>query len=130
MQLFVKALEQEVSKLDRNGVRLRVIGDLTPFEPRLRELIRQAEESTASNTRLDLTIAANYGGRWDVTQAINKMLAAQPEKRAAWTLSLIHISSRSKKRLYAACTQHKFTHSPNKGARQNSICLLYTSRCV
>lgn len=85
MQLFVKALEQEVSKLDRNGVRLRVIGDLTPFEPRLRELIRQAEENTAGNTRLDLTIAANYGGRWDITQAINKMLATQPEKLAAWS---------------------------------------------
>jgi len=85
MQLFVKALEQEVEKLDRNGVRLRVIGDLTPFEPRLRELIRQAEEKTAGNTRLDLTIAANYGGRWDISQAMNQMLAAHPEKRAGWS---------------------------------------------
>jgi len=84
MQLFVKALEQEVEKLDRNGVRLRVIGDLAPFESRLRELISQAEEKTAGNTRLDLTIAANYGGRWDITQAVNQMLAAQPEKRAGW----------------------------------------------
>ena len=84
MQLFVKALEQEVEKLDRNGVRLRVIGDLAPFEPRLRELISQAEEKTARNTRLDLTIAANYGGRWDISQAVNQMLAAQPEKRAGW----------------------------------------------
>ena len=84
MQLFVKALEQEVEKLDRNGVRLRVIGDLAPFEPRLRELISQAEEKTAGNTRLDLTIAANYGGRWDISQAVNQMLAAQPEKRAGW----------------------------------------------
>ena len=84
MQLFVKALEQEVEKLDRNGVRLRVIGDLAPFEPRLRELISQAEEKSAGNTRLDLTIAANYGGRWDITQAVNQMLAAQPEKRAGW----------------------------------------------
>jgi len=84
MQLFVKALEQEVEKLDRNGVRLRVIGDLAPFEPRLRELISQAEEKTVGNTRLDLTIAANYGGRWDITQAVNQMLAAQPEKRAGW----------------------------------------------
>ncbi|HSG23276.1 MAG TPA: polyprenyl diphosphate synthase, partial [Azonexus sp.] len=84
MQLFVKALEQEVEKLHRNGVRLRVIGDLAPFEPRLRELISQAEESTAGNTRLDLTIAANYGGRWDITQAVNRMLVAQPEKREAW----------------------------------------------
>lgn len=84
MQLFVKALEQEVEKLNRNGVRLRVIGDLSPFEPRLRELIAQAEATTAVNTRLDLTIAANYGGRWDITHAINKMLAAQPEKRQGW----------------------------------------------
>lgn len=85
MQLFVKALEQEVEKLDRNGVRLRVIGDLVPFEPRLRELIRQAEEKTAANTRLDLTIAANYGGRWDISQAINRMLISQPEKREGWS---------------------------------------------
>lgn len=85
MQLFVKALEQEVEKLDRNGVRLRVIGDLVPFEPRLRELIRQAEEKTAANTRLDLTIAANYGGRWDITQAVNRMLISQPEKREGWS---------------------------------------------
>lgn len=84
MQLFVKALEQEVEKLNRNGVRLRVIGDLSPFEPRLRELIAQAEAITAGNTQLELTIAANYGGRWDITQAINKMLVAQPEKRQDW----------------------------------------------
>jgi len=84
MQLFVKALEQEVEKLDRNGVRLRVIGDLSRFEPRLQELIRQAEENTVGNTRLDLTIAANYGGRWDIMQATNRMLAAQPEKREGW----------------------------------------------
>lgn len=84
MQLFVKALEQEVEKLDRNGVRLRVIGDLTRFEPRLQELIRQAEEKTAGNTRLDLTIAANYGGRWDIMQAVNQMLAGQPESNQGW----------------------------------------------
>lgn len=84
MQLFVKALEQEVEKLDRNGVRLRVIGDLSRFEPRLQELIQQAEAKTAGNTRLDLTIAANYGGRWDIMQATNRMLAAQPEKRGNW----------------------------------------------
>ncbi len=84
MQLFVKALEQEVEKLDRNGVRLRVVGDLTRFEPKLQELIQQAEEKTKGNTRLDLTIAANYGGRWDVMQAVNRMLVAQPEHSQAW----------------------------------------------
>lgn len=84
MQLFVKALEQEVEKLDRNGVRLRVIGDLARFDSRLQQLIRDAEARTAGNTRLQLTIAANYGGRWDIMQATNRMLAAQPEKRADW----------------------------------------------
>jgi undecaprenyl diphosphate synthase len=84
MQLFVKALEQEVEKLDRNGVRLRVIGDLCRFEPRLQDLIRQAEAKTAGNTRLDLTIAANYGGRWDIMQATNRMLITRPEKREGW----------------------------------------------
>jgi undecaprenyl diphosphate synthase len=85
MQLFVKALEQEVEKLDRNGVRLRVVGELSAFEPRLQQLIRQAEAQTAGNSRLDLTIAANYGGRWDIMQAMNRMLATQPEKREGWT---------------------------------------------
>ena len=84
MQLFVKALEQEVDKLDRNSVRLRVIGDLSRFDTRLQGLIRSAEERTAANSRLHLTIAANYGGRWDIMQAVNAMLAAQPEKRAGW----------------------------------------------
>ena len=63
LQLFIKALEQEVDKLDRNGVRLRVIGDLSRFEKRLQELIVAAEARTAANTRLHLTIAANYVGR-------------------------------------------------------------------
>ena len=84
MQLFVKALEQEVERLDRNGVRLRIIGDLSRFDARLQELIQQAMDKTAANTRLDLTIAANYGGRWDIMQAVNAMLAAKPEKRDGW----------------------------------------------
>ncbi len=85
MQLFVKALEQEVEKLGRNGVRLRVVGDLSRFEPRLQELIRRAEETTAGNSRLELTIAANYGGRWDIMQAVNRMAAADPVRCGAWS---------------------------------------------
>lgn len=84
MQLFVKALEQEVEKLDRNGVRLRVVGDLSPFDPALQNLIRAAEARTAQHTRLTLTIAANYGGRWDIMQAVNQMAANCPEKRGKW----------------------------------------------
>lgn len=84
MQLFVKALQQEVVKLNRNGVRLRIIGDVSRFDSKLQQLIRDAEAQTAANDKLNLTIAANYGGRWDIMQAVNRMLAARPEKREGW----------------------------------------------
>jgi undecaprenyl diphosphate synthase len=84
MNLFVAALEQEVDKLHANGVRLRVVGDLSRFEPRLRELIRRSEDTTAGNTRLHLTIAANYGGRWDILQAVNRMTVASPDKAGTY----------------------------------------------
>jgi undecaprenyl diphosphate synthase len=74
MRLFITALEREVGKLHANGIRLRVVGDLDRFEPRIRELIRRAETKTARNTRLTLTIAANYGGRWDILQATKKLI--------------------------------------------------------
>ena len=79
MQLFLRALEQEVVKLDENGIRFKVIGDTSRFEPRIRELIAAGEALTAQNTRLTLTIAANYGGRWDIAQAAHKLIAANPE---------------------------------------------------
>ncbi len=78
MRLFVQALEREVSKLQEQGVRLRVVGDLSAFEPKLQTLIAQAQANTAHNDRLHLTIAANYGGRWDVLQAMKKMLTIDP----------------------------------------------------
>ena len=79
MRLFITALEREVSSLAANGIRLRVVGDLTAFEPRLRELVARGVERTAGNTRMTLTIAANYGGRWDVLQAMRAMLQARPD---------------------------------------------------
>jgi undecaprenyl diphosphate synthase len=72
MQLFLKALEQEVEKLHGNGIRFRVIGDLSAFDPVIVEHIRRAEALTAANDRLVLTVAANYGGRWDILQAANR----------------------------------------------------------
>jgi len=77
MGLFVSALEDEVGTLHKNGVRLRFIGDLTPFNPRLQALIASAEARTAGNDRLVLSIAANYGGRWDIQQAFTRWLKAQ-----------------------------------------------------
>lgn len=79
MRLFVQALDREVTKLRDNGVRLRVVGDLSMFEPKLRAMITQAQDSTAHNDKLHLTIAANYGGRWDILQATRAMLHARPD---------------------------------------------------
>jgi undecaprenyl diphosphate synthase len=73
MQLFLRALEQEVVKLHENHVRFKVIGDLSRFDSKIVELIRNGEALTETNTRLTLTIAANYGGRWDIMQAMRKM---------------------------------------------------------
>lgn len=85
MQLFVRALEQEVAKLHRNGVRLRVVGDLSRFDRDLRALIEASERRTENNGQLTLTIAANYGGRWDIMQAANRMAMEHPERQGRWT---------------------------------------------
>jgi len=79
MRLFVQALEREVNKLQTQGVRLHVVGDLSPFEPRLRTLIEQAQARTAHNDTLHLTVAANYGGRWDILQATRRLLRERPD---------------------------------------------------
>jgi undecaprenyl diphosphate synthase len=79
MRLFMQALEREVDKLAEQGVRLHVIGDLTAFEPRLQHCVLEAQARTRYNDRLHLSVAANYGGRWDILQATRAMLTAHPE---------------------------------------------------
>jgi undecaprenyl diphosphate synthase len=79
MRLFVGALERQVTRLHANGIRLRIIGELDRFEPRLRDLIASAQKRTAGNERLTLTVAANYGGRADILSAVRRLLAAHPE---------------------------------------------------
>src|SRR3546814_13804313 len=78
MRLFVTALEREVAKMHANGIRLRIVGDLSRFDDKLQKMIANAERRTEGNTRMTVTICANYGGRWDIMQAINKMVAANP----------------------------------------------------
>jgi undecaprenyl diphosphate synthase len=82
MELFTGALTKEVVKMHRNGVRLRVVGDLGRFDARIQTLITEAESMTAGNDRLTLTIAANYGGRWDVLQALSRMVKERPGSAA------------------------------------------------
>ncbi|MES9854426.1 MAG: isoprenyl transferase [Candidatus Thiodiazotropha sp. L084R] len=69
MDLFIRSLKKEVKRLDRNKVRLKVIGDRSAFSTKLQNQIAEAEQKTKSNQGLLLQVAANYGGRWDIAQA-------------------------------------------------------------
>jgi len=92
MQLFLKALEQEVGKLHANGIRFRVIGDLSAFDPAIVGHVRRAEALTAANDRLTLTVAANYGGRWDILQAANRCRAEHPDREITEELLASYLS--------------------------------------
>ncbi len=83
MRLFIRVLRKDVEAMHRENIRLRIIGDISAFEPELRAAIVSAEELTKGNTRLNLNVAANYGGRWDILQATKAMLANQPELAAS-----------------------------------------------
>ena len=79
MTLFLKMLEREVTKLHGNNIRLKIIGDRSRFDAKLQQTMREAEQLTAGNSALTLTIAANYGGRWDVMSAVQAMLREHPQ---------------------------------------------------
>lgn len=76
MDLFLTSLRREVARLDQNGVRLRVIGGREALAPKLQQQIAAAEARTRDNTGLQLNIAANYGGRWDIVQAAQQLVRA------------------------------------------------------
>ena len=80
MGLFLQYLENEVAEMKASGIRLRVIGDRSAFAPLLQSRIDQAEQDTAHNSELHLTIAANYGGQWDVLNAMRAWQLAHPGK--------------------------------------------------
>ncbi|MCU7880134.1 MAG: isoprenyl transferase [Candidatus Thiodiazotropha sp. (ex Lucinoma aequizonata)] len=69
MDLFVRSLKKAVRRLNRNQVKLRIIGDRSAFSKKLQKQIEEAEQQTETNQGLLLQVAANYGGRWDITQA-------------------------------------------------------------
>lgn len=76
MGLFLRALDKEVDELHAQGVRLRFVGDLAGFGDELRQRMERAMARTAQNTRLQLNIAVNYGGRWDIVQAARQAALA------------------------------------------------------
>jgi undecaprenyl diphosphate synthase len=79
MRLFMTALQREVGKLVENGVRLRIAGERADFDPELRAAMHTAEARTAHNSRLNLTVCAGYGGRWDIVQALRSAVRAEPQ---------------------------------------------------
>lgn len=85
MDLFLKMLEREVVKLHENNIRLKVIGDRSRFDDNMQRHIAEAERLTRHNSSLTLTIAANYGGRWDILQATHAMLRNRPELASFFT---------------------------------------------
>jgi len=76
LQLFMSTLRGEVRRLNDNGVRLRVVGDRSAFPEKLQFRITEVEAETAGNQALVLQIAANYGGRWDITCAARRLASA------------------------------------------------------
>jgi undecaprenyl diphosphate synthase len=73
MELFALSLKQQAKRLHKNNIRLQIIGDISKFSTSLQKQITQAEELTANNSGLTINIAANYGGQWDITQAVQKV---------------------------------------------------------
>ncbi|MBT6915536.1 MAG: di-trans,poly-cis-decaprenylcistransferase [Candidatus Marinimicrobia bacterium] len=72
-KLFLATLRLEVSKLNKANIRLEIIGDLSVFGEKLKKAIHSGVSLLSSNTGMKLVIAANYGGQWDITQAVKKV---------------------------------------------------------
>lgn len=75
MGLFARYIEREADRMSAEGVRMRVIGDRGPLDGRLYRLIEGIEARTSANTRLNLTVAINYGGRHEMVRAVQRLAA-------------------------------------------------------
>jgi undecaprenyl diphosphate synthase len=94
-KLFLKSLRREVDRLAENNIRLKMIGDLSRFWTAITEMVEFSEDKTKDCKRLTLTIAANYGGRWDILQAMQKAIITNPHLQAkdlTESLLLPHLS--------------------------------------
>ncbi len=81
MELFITALRREIKKIHQNNVKIKIIGDRSRFSKQLCDSIQDAERLTQHNTGLQLNIAANYGGQWDITQATQRIAQAVADGR-------------------------------------------------
>lgn len=76
MSLLLVALSKHLTRLKADGVRIRIVGDLENVSEKVRNALLDAQSSTIDNARLVLTVAFNYGGRWDIVQACQRAMAA------------------------------------------------------
>jgi len=72
-KLFLTVLKSETKKLKDNNIKLKIIGDLSVFTPEIQSLAEDAQEQLQNNNGLNLIIAANYGGQWDIAEAAKKI---------------------------------------------------------
>lgn len=85
MELFFRALNKEAQELHENGICIRFIGDRSAFKPAIQQKMSEAEDLTANNTRMIANVAMNYGGRWDITQASQRLATEVSEGKLAAT---------------------------------------------
>ena len=78
MGLFIQYLEKEMANMRAEGVRLKILGDISRFPPELQQRIHDAEADTLQQPKITLNVAANYGGRWDIVQAVQQWAKANP----------------------------------------------------
>jgi len=90
MDLFMLTLKRQAKRLDKNNIRLKIIGDTSKFSLSLQKKIKDVEELTADNKGLLLVIAANYGGQWDIEQASSRMMEYACDQQVA--LSDLNVS--------------------------------------
>ena len=76
MGLVLVGVSKYLRRLAADGVRIRIVGDRETISERLREAWDEAETLTAANTRITLSVAFNYGGRWDMVQACRRAMEA------------------------------------------------------
>lgn len=87
MDLFLRALRDEVQKMHANGIRFRAVGDTSVLDDETRRLIDDAEQLTVLNRKIQFNVAVNYGGRWDIEQAVAKAVEQGDASRFAEYLS-------------------------------------------
>ena len=69
MDLFIQALDKEIQELHKNNIRFRIIGDTSPLSQSIKDRVAKSETLTRDNSGLTLSVALNYGGRWDIAEA-------------------------------------------------------------